>query len=189
MYSLRRPSRQDLARLRADQAGLEVTYPEVGASFGEPPGGYSASSATLPAGRGNTGMLLARRAIREWAGHQEAGVVLEPEVPPIEEGSVLALAAPLMGVWVTAACRIVRVLDTDDAFGFAYGSLPHHPEVGEECFVARRRSDDTVEVEVKVFSNPATRLARLGGPASLWLRDRALRHYVVGLAGAARDGA
>jgi uncharacterized protein (UPF0548 family) len=41
---------------------------------------------------------------------------------------------------------------------------------------------------VRVFSNPATRLARLGGPVSMRLRDRALRHYVVGLAGAARDG-
>lgn len=189
VYSLRRPSRQHLTLVRRAQACLDVTYPEVGASFGEPPGGYSASSATLPAGRGNTGMLLARRAIRDWAGHREAGVVLEPEVPPIEEGSVLALAAPLFGVWVTAACRIVRVVDSDDAFGFAYGSLPHHPEVGEECFVARRRPDGTVEVEVKVFSNPATRLARLGGPASLWLRDRALRRYVVGLAGTAREGA
>jgi uncharacterized protein (UPF0548 family) len=146
VYSSRRPSARQLATLREDQAGRDVTYPEVGASFGEAPAGYAAARAVAAGGRGNGGMLLARRAIREWAGHAEAGVVLEPEAPPIEEGAVLALAAPVLGVWVTAACRIVRVIDTDDCFGFAYGSLPHHPEVGEECFVARRTSDGTIEV-------------------------------------------
>jgi uncharacterized protein (UPF0548 family) len=116
-------------------------------------------------------------------------MVLEPELPPLVEGTVLTLAAPLLGLWVTAACRIVRVVDTDDEFGFAYGTLPHHPEVGEECFVARRRRNGEVEIEVRVFSNPGTRLARLGGPLALRLRDLAVRHYVVGLAGTALDGA
>jgi uncharacterized protein (UPF0548 family) len=146
VYSLRRPNRDHLARLRDQQAALPLTYGEVGASFGEAPAGYSSAEATAVAGRGNTGMLLARRAIREWAGHREAGLVLEPELPPIEEGAVLALGAPLFRLWVTAACRIVRVVDTDDEFGFAYGSLPHHPEVGEESFVARRQPDGTVRI-------------------------------------------
>jgi uncharacterized protein (UPF0548 family) len=141
------------------------------------------------AGSGNTAMLQARRAIRDWAGHGEAGVVLEPEYPPIEEGTVLALGAPLFGLWMTAACRIVRVVDTDDAFGFAYGTLPHHPETGEESFLARRDPDGEVRFEIRVFSNPATRLARLGGPISMRVRDLVLRRYLVGLVGAARDGA
>ena len=189
MYSLRRPDPKQLARLRDEQADLPLTYDEVGASFAEAPPGYSAAGASAVAGSGNTGMLLARRAIREWAGHLSAGMVLEPELPPIAEGTVLALAAPLLGVWVTAACRIVRVVDSDDEFGFAYGTLPHHPEVGEECFLARRRSNGEIEIEVRVFSNPGTRLARLGGPLSLRLRDLAVRRYVTGLAGTALDGA
>lgn len=186
MYSLRRPSREQLARIRAEQSSQPLTYEPVGASFGEAPPGYSAAWTSLEAGHGNTGMLLARRALREWAGHREAGVVLEPEEPPLEEGTVVALAAPIFGVWLTAACRIVRVVDTDDEFGFAYGTLPHHPETGEECFRARRQADGSVQVEVRVFSNPATRLARLGGPVAMRVRDRVLRRYVVGLAGAAR---
>jgi uncharacterized protein (UPF0548 family) len=182
VYALRRPSVDRLARLRAGQADAALTYGEVGASLLEElPEGYSRARVSAPAGRGNTGMLLARRAIREWAGHEAAGVVLEPELPPIEEGTVLALGAPLFGLWVTAACRIVRVVDTDDVFGFAYGTLPHHPEIGEESFLARRDADGVVHLEVQVFSNPATRLARLGGPVSMRLRDVVLARYLDGL--------
>lgn len=185
MYSLRRPSPGRLAALREQQRGLEVTYRQVGASLGELPAGYDTAEVRVGAGHGNTALLHARRAIRDWAGHAHVGIVLEPQHPPIEEGTVLALGAPLFGLWVAAACRIVRVVDTEDVFGFAYGTLPHHVEIGEECFLAERGPDGAVEIVVRVFSNPATGLARAGGPLSLRVRDRILRRYAVGLAGAA----
>lgn len=191
MYALRRPRPAALARLRREQEGQPLTYDEVGMSLADevPSGPWSVASVALEVGRGNAGLLLARRAIRAWAGHDQAGVVLEPERPAIAEGEVLALAAPVLGpwlpvagLWLTAACRVVRVVDDDDAFGFAYGTLPHHPEVGEESFVARRHPDGSVTVEVRVVSATASRLARLGGPVSLRLRDGFLRRYAVGLA-------
>ena len=36
-----------------------------------------------------------------------------------------------------APCRVVYVVDEPDRRGFAYGTLPGHPETGEELFAVR----------------------------------------------------
>ena len=54
-------------------------------------------------------------------------------------------------------CRVVDVVDEPDRRGFAYGTLPGHPETGEERFMAQR-DPQTGEVTATIcaFSNPAT---------------------------------
>jgi uncharacterized protein (UPF0548 family) len=63
-----------------------------------------------------------------------------------------------------APCRVVWTLTEDDRTGFAYGTLPGHPECGEEAFVLRRHPDGTVDFTVLAFSRPAARLVRAAGP-------------------------
>ena len=46
-------------------------------------------------------------------------------------------------VQMVVPCRIVSVFKEVDSFGFAYGTLPGHPERGEESFVLERRDDAT----------------------------------------------
>jgi uncharacterized protein (UPF0548 family) len=41
-----------------------------------------------------------------------------------------------------------------DRYGFAYGTLPAHPEEGEELFLVTRGGDDTVRFEITAFSRP-----------------------------------
>jgi uncharacterized protein (UPF0548 family) len=48
--------------------------------------------------------------------------------------------------------------------GFAYGTLPGHPESGEEAFLLEQHDDGTVTFAVTAFSRPATALARAAGP-------------------------
>jgi uncharacterized protein (UPF0548 family) len=64
---------------------------------------------------------------------------------------------------MVAPCRIVRVIDESDRVGFACGTLPGHPECGEEAFVVERRADGTF-FSITAFSRPADPLARLAGP-------------------------
>jgi len=80
-----------------------------------------------------------------------------------------------------APCRIVRIIDEFDKFGFAYGTLPGHPERGEEAFVIERRADGTF-FTITAFSRPADPLARLAGPISRAVQLAITRRCVRGLA-------
>jgi len=51
--------------------------------------------------------------------------------------------------------RVVYVIDEPARKGFAYGTLPGHPERGEEAFVVERRSDDSVWLVIRAFSRPS----------------------------------
>ena len=72
--------------------------------------------------------------------------------------------------------RIVYVIDEETRFGFAYGTLPHHVEAGEERFlVGWDREDDTVWYDILAFSRPANLLVRLGNPVARRLQRRFAR--------------
>lgn len=53
--------------------------------------------------------------------------------------------------------RVVWVVDERNRRGFAYGTLPGHPECGEEAFIVERRADDSVWLTIRSFSRPANR--------------------------------
>ncbi len=81
-------------------------------------------------------------------------------------------------VGVNAPVRVVCLLDDEKRKGFAYGTLPGHPESGEEAFVLDHLVNGTVRFTISAFSRPATRLAKLGGPISggvqRWVTNRYL---------------
>ena len=62
--------------------------------------------------------------------------------------------------------RVVRVVDEPGRRGFAYGTLPGHPERGEESFVVQLADDGTVFFHLRAFSRPARWFTRLGDPVS-----------------------
>lgn len=70
---------------------------------------------------------------------------------------------------------MVYLVDEDHRKGFAYGTLPGHPESGEEAFVVELGEDGQVTFTISAFSRPASVLARLGGPLS-----RAIQRWVTG---------
>jgi uncharacterized protein (UPF0548 family) len=74
----------------------------------------------------------------------------------------------------------VYVTDGEDHFGFGYGTLPGHPECGEEAFHVQRTAD-WVSFEVRAFSRPVDPLARLGGLVSRWIQLRVNHAYLEGL--------
>ncbi|MEO5534448.1 MAG: DUF1990 domain-containing protein [Pseudolysinimonas sp.] len=60
--------------------------------------------------------------------------------------------------------RIVYVIDEPTRRGFGYGTLPGHPESGEEAFVVERRDDDSVWLTIRAFSRPAYAWLWIGYP-------------------------
>lgn len=83
---------------------------------------------------------------------------------------------------VRVPCRVVYVTDEPARRGFAYGTLPGHPESGEEAFVIDRRRDGTVTFTITAFSRPATLLARMAGPIGRAIQDHITARYLRSLA-------
>ena len=74
--------------------------------------------------------------------------------------------------------RVVAVVDRPDRCGFAYGTLPGHPEQGEESFVCDLDADGSVRFHIRAFSRPHDPLARLGAPVSRHVQVRTTRAYL-----------
>ena len=146
---------------------------------GNYPDGYHEHSSELTV---EVAWDAAREAVRQWAGHRSVGGVLAPRVPPLIQGSTMAFAVRVFGIWATGSCRIVDVMDTDGEFGFSYGTLPHHPEEGEELFAVRDNGDGTVTFRVAAFSRPADIVTRLIGPLGRFIQRSMTRRYLRGFA-------
>ncbi|MBW3600702.1 MAG: DUF1990 domain-containing protein [Planctomycetes bacterium] len=165
MYSFRRPPDEQIRRFLREQAELDFSYAEVGATAGEPPAGFQHHEVRVPLGQGENDFEAAKAALRRWAEFDTGWTELcWPDAPPAP-GQTVAVIARRLGVRLLNACRIIYVVDEPNVFGFAYGTLPHHAEQGEERFQVRRRpEDDTAWYEVTAFFRPNLRTIRLAWP-------------------------
>jgi len=156
-----------------------VTYPEVGGTRGVMPPGYSHLRREVCLGVGSERFAVAGGALFGWQLQRRAGVRVLPSSTTVVEGAVAVLLLGVGRIAVRAPVRVVYVLDERRRRGFAYGTLPGHPERGEEAFVVEQRDDGAVICRVSAFSSPATWLTRLGGPLATatqsWVTGRYLR--------------
>ncbi|TXN26732.1 DUF1990 family protein, partial [Lacisediminihabitans profunda] len=67
--------------------------------------------------------------------------------------------------------------------GFAYGTLPGHPEEGEESFIVEQTEDGSVWLEISAFSRPANGLWWLFYPVLRALQAYYTRLYFQSLSG------
>ena len=180
--TLSRPSDEELGRLLEEASRREVTYDEVG-STRDPqlPTGYRHDRASVVLGNGEAAFQLGKEALVSWQAHRHVGAALTPLTPAITEGTVLLATVRIGPVSVTTPCRIVYVTDDEDSFGFAYGTLPGHPERGEEALHIRRGAGGEIRFDVVAFSRPADPLARLGGPVARVLQKRVTKGYLEGM--------
>jgi uncharacterized protein (UPF0548 family) len=180
-FWIRRPEPTRLAQLLDEQRSAPFTYPEVGATAGQLPSGYHAVREALVLGRGQGVFERAAEGIRAWAPQRAVGIDLVPLRPDLVEGESLLLSFRSFPFHVTAACRVVYVVDEPDRYGFGYGTLPLHPATGEEAFVVERADDGEVRFTITAFSRPQVLLTRLGGPVARMVQARTTRRYLEGL--------
>jgi uncharacterized protein (UPF0548 family) len=124
-------------------------------------------------------------ALRDWAIHRGSGLSVVADGALIA-GTNVVMAAPLPVGFVEVACRIVAVVDEPDLFGFTYGTLSVHPELGEESFTLRRAPAGAVTFVIDAASEPAHPLARLAPPVANRLQDRACKRYLAAMERATR---
>ncbi len=104
------------------------------------------------------------------------------------DGSALArpgdTAMLSWGMWpARIPVRVVSVIDEPDRKGFAYGTLPGHPERGEESFVVERRPDDSVWLIIRAFSRPSNAFFWAAYPAVRLVQAIFTDRYKRALAG------
>ncbi len=180
--SLGQPTIADLEAIRLKHLHLPLSYSDVGATLrGERPRGYFHDNRTVELRRGVTTFAAAKQALRSWAAHRGANILVVPVDALIEVGTVVTMTLPVLGIHIHADCRIVAVIDEPDAFGFAYGTLTSHPETGEESFVIRRAPDSDVSFTVTAFSRPGELVAWCGLPVVRALQHRAARQFGQGM--------
>ena len=79
-----------------------------------------------------------------------------------------------------APCRIVRAIDEPTRWGFAYGTLPGHPEQGEEAFVVSM-SDESVRLDIDLLPRPGDSVVRLSGPIGRGVQRAGTKAYLRAL--------
>jgi uncharacterized protein (UPF0548 family) len=146
------------------------------------PAGYRHVEQGLVLGQGRALFDAASAALSAWGMHAAAGMRVAGCATP-SQGATIILS---MGRWpleVQAPCRVVRVIDEPDRRGFIYGTLPGHPEIGEESFQVGIDADGYVRFAVRAFSRPATWWARLCRPANRLIQDVMTRRYLAAMKG------
>jgi uncharacterized protein (UPF0548 family) len=119
----------------------------------------------------------------------QAAVVGEPAeavyaangTPLLQPGDTAKLRMALWPFPIPA--RVVYVIDEPDRRGFAYGTLPGHPERGEEAFVVERQPDGSVWLVIRAFSRPSSPLMWIGYPVARLLQAFYTARYERALAG------
>lgn len=159
-----------------------LTYAEVGGT----------SSAVLPSGyhvvegsRTVVGRDLegAAALLMTWQVPVRAGLRVAPSAPRVALDEVVEMRLGVGPVAIRIPCRIVAVVEEPDRVGFAYGTLPGHPECGEELFLLERGGSGEPVFTIRAFSRAGTTLTKVGGPAARWFQRLMTRRYLRALDG------
>lgn len=143
--------------------GPGLTYPEIGATRGKFPAGYHSLVMRRDLGTGPERFQQAAETLLTWQMHRRAGLTVRTSSRRIAPGTRAVLGLGVGPARIFAPVEVVYVIDEPDQQGFAYGTLPGHPECGEERFVIVR-SGLAVRVEISAFSRPAVWFTRAAGP-------------------------
>lgn len=164
----------------------QPTYIDLGATLaGTRPDGFHHDCYETDLGYGPEIFQRAVEGLKAWETHHLPGVRVFPAGQEIQPGATVVVTLGTSLLALAAPCRIVGVVDEKSRWGFAYGTLPGHPEQGEEAFVVSITSNETVRFEVVAFSRPDDSLVRLSGPIGRAIQKagtngylRALRRFV-----------
>ncbi|BCJ40701.1 DUF1990 domain-containing protein [Actinoplanes ianthinogenes] len=161
-------------------ATAELTYQQVGATRDDAlPAGYDRVRRDVVVGHGREAFNRAAAGVFDWRMHREAGLAPISSAERATPGAVVVLRAGLGPVRLTIPCRVVYTVVEDRRRGFAYGTLPGHPERGEEAFLVELAADGAVWIRIRAFSRPASLPARAGGPLTRLAQRYATNRYVA----------
>jgi uncharacterized protein (UPF0548 family) len=163
-------------------ASAAPTYREAGATLhGEMPAGYHLHRSEVIVGVGRASFSRAAAGLQSWQAHRFPGLRVLPLDTRITPGADVLVALGTDICAVAAPCRIIEVLEEESRWGFAYGTLPGHPEQGEEAFLVSMSTTGEVHFAITSFSRPSGSLARVAGPLGRLVQRQITRAYLHAL--------
>lgn len=171
---------REAAELRA----APFSYTEVGATRiadlvrGDLPAGYVPIRREVHIGSGRDYFDLARTALLGWHVHRAAGPKVVSSSLQVADDTVAVVRIGVGPLALRAPVRIVYLVDEPTQAGFAYGTLPGHPEQGEEAFMITMDETERVRFDIVAFSRPATRLAQTSGSIGRAMQARMTERYI-----------
>jgi uncharacterized protein (UPF0548 family) len=168
----------------------DLTYPDrlrglsIPLARGVPciPGEWNVLLESRVIGRGPEEFLRARDRILSWQMHQGARIRVQAD-GDVEVGVRATLSVGVGPLLIPAYCEVIEVIDDDEEAGFAYGTLPGHPERGEEAFLVRLLENEVVVGSVAAFSRPAPWGGALVSPLAQRAQRIVARRYVAAMLG------
>jgi len=171
-----------VARALAAASATWPTCAELGATAHDVlPARYHHVRAAAVIGRGARDFDRAVEGLRTWRAHRVAGMTVLPAAAPVAAGATVLVTVGTPWISLAAPCRIVEVDEAPGRFGFAYATLPGHPERGEERFEVTIDASGDVVFSIRAFSTPATWYARAAGRFGTAAQQRATRGYLRAL--------
>jgi uncharacterized protein (UPF0548 family) len=180
VFYVQSPGHEKMTAVLASSVRDAPTYQEVGATQHEVlPSGYHHVHVERRLGDPSV-FERAVTGLETWKAHEGAGMVVYPLESRLAPDATVLTSIKMGPLTMVAPCRIVRLWKSDNSFGFAYGTLPGHPESGEESFSLERRNDGTY-FTIRAFSRSASLLVRLGAPVGRAVQRSVTKRYVDGL--------
>ncbi len=171
---------------------LAAQMPPAGVAW---PKGFGHVDTTTAVGSGQAAFDALAEGIMIWEIQRRAG--LQVKAPP--RAAVGARIVSGFGVGrlrLPVPCEVVWAMEPQAAdgpdgarvrmAGFGYGTLPGHPALGEEAFVAMMMPGGAVQFRLLAFSRPAGLIYALGSPVTRLAQAGVTRSYqqaARGLAG------
>jgi uncharacterized protein (UPF0548 family) len=161
----------------AELRSADLTYAEVGMTQHDMfPAGYRRFRRSVALSL-HVEFAPARADLLSWMVQCRAGVRVTAS-GNVAPDAVVDLRLGVGPLSIVAPCRVVYVIDESNRCGFAYGTLPGHPESGEEVFLLDRAGDAAITFTVAAFSRPATTLSKVVGPIGPRVQDFMTTRYL-----------
>ena len=184
MFLARRPSARKIEEFIQDSQSLPLSYDQIGVAKPSP-SDFKIDQASGVIGRGKTAFERARLALREWRHFELGWVEIFPKNASIEPGTTVAVLIHHFWFWSLNGCRVLYELGDrldDTNFGFAYGTLTNHAEMGEEIFqVSISPGSEEVSYSIRAASKPRAALAWIGYPITRILQARFRRESLAAM--------
>jgi uncharacterized protein (UPF0548 family) len=144
----------------------DLSYPEVGATAagGKLPAGYRHLEYRSRLGFGRDVFTEAGESVLTWRMHRAVGVDITANSDRATPGVLVRVLLGRGMIGIAGTCKVVWTVSEPTRVGFAYGSLPGHPECGEEAFLVELAPDGQVWFTVTAFSRPDLWYTRAAGP-------------------------
>lgn len=160
---------------------------EVPTGEGRWPAGFGHVDRQIRVGSGDAAFKALAEGIMTWQIQRRAGLRVAAPPRAVVGARVvsgfgvgdLRLPVPCEVVWALEPAGVLRSDGTDvELAGFGYGTLPGHPALGEEAFLAMKASDGGVYFRLLAFSRPSGLLFKLGSPVTKLAQRNVTKAYL-----------